>query len=250
MIHNKTIDAQLNHRSIRKFKDTTLNKEQLETLYSVFAQTPTSMFMQNASLIHIIDPEQKKKIRELCNQKYVGAEGDLFIFVVDLYRNQQIRLQKGEDDGRLHSTDVFFQTMQDATLAIQNMMNAVESMGLGAVLLGSINNQPKELIKVLDLPKMTYPVLGIQIGIPDQDPQLKPRLPLDKIVFENEYPKDFQLSDLKEYDEVVQTYYDLRNANQRIDAFTNQIAGSKLQESIIGRDDIMEALHSQGLCWR
>ena len=31
---------------------------------------------------------------------------------------------------------------------------------------------------------------------------------------------------------VVQTYYDLRNANQRIDAFTNQIAGSKLQESI------------------
>lgn len=36
MIHNKTIDAQLNHRSIRKFKDTTLNKEQLETLYSVF----------------------------------------------------------------------------------------------------------------------------------------------------------------------------------------------------------------------
>ena len=159
-------------------------------------------------------------------------------------------MQKGEDDGRLHSTDVFFQAMQDATLAIQNMMNAVESMGLGAVLLGSINNQPKELIKVLDLPKMTYPVLGIQIGIPDQDPQLKPRLPLDKIVFENEYPKDFQLSDLKEYDEVVQTYYDLRNANQRIDSFTNQIAGSKLQESIIGRDDIMEVLHSQGLCWR
>lgn len=96
MIHNKTIDTQLNHRSIRKFKDTTLNKEQLETLYSVFAQTPTSMFMQNASLIHIIDPEQKKKIRELCNQKYVGAEGDLFIFVVDLYRNQQIRKQLGK----------------------------------------------------------------------------------------------------------------------------------------------------------
>ena len=102
--------------------------------------------------------------------------------------------------------------MQDATLAIQNMMNAAESMGLGAVLLGSINNQPKELIKVLDLPKMTYPVLGIQVGIPDQEPQLKPRLPLDKIVFENEYPKDFQLSDLKEYDEVVQTtmIYEMR----------------------------------------
>lgn len=128
MIHNKTIDAQLNHRSIRKFKDITLNKEQLETLYSVFAQTPTSMFMQNASLVHIIDPDQKKKIRELCNQKYVGAEGDLFIFVVDLYRNQQIRKQLGKDDGRVHTTDIFFQAMEDALLAYQNVANAVESM--------------------------------------------------------------------------------------------------------------------------
>ena len=53
MIHNETIDTQLNHRSIRKFKDQTLTKEQLETLYSVFGQTPTSMFMQNASLLHV-----------------------------------------------------------------------------------------------------------------------------------------------------------------------------------------------------
>ncbi|MBM6935879.1 NADPH-dependent oxidoreductase [Enterococcus cecorum] len=247
---NQTIEHQLNHRSIRKFKAENLSDEQIKTLLEVARQTSTSNFFQQFSVLHITDETKREQIRHISKQPYVGLNGELFIFIADLYRNQQIRLQKGKDDGRLHSTDVFFQAMQDATLAIQNMMNAVESMGLGAVLLGSINNQPKELIKVLDLPKMTYPVLGIQVGIPDQDPQLKPRLPLDKIVFENEYPKDFQLSDLKEYDEVVQTYYDLRNANQRIDAFTNQIAGSKLQESIIGRDDIMEVLHSQGLCWR
>ncbi len=97
MIHNETIDTQLNHRSIRKFKDQTLTKEQLETLYSVFGQTPTSMFMQNASLLHVTDPEEKKRIQKLCNQKYVGAEGDLFIFIVDLYRNQQIRKQLDKD---------------------------------------------------------------------------------------------------------------------------------------------------------
>ena len=83
MLHNSTVDAQINHRSIRKFKDEVLNKEQLETLYTVFQHTATSMFMQNASLLHVTDPEQKKKIQELCNQKYVGAEGDLFIFIVD-----------------------------------------------------------------------------------------------------------------------------------------------------------------------
>ena len=39
MIHNSTIDTQLNHKSIRKFKDITLNHEQLETLYTVFSRT-------------------------------------------------------------------------------------------------------------------------------------------------------------------------------------------------------------------
>ena len=62
MIHNKTIDAQLNHRSIRKFKDITLNKEQLETLYSVFAQTPTSMFMQNASWYILLILIRRKRL--------------------------------------------------------------------------------------------------------------------------------------------------------------------------------------------
>ena len=45
------------------------------------------MFMQNSSLLHVTNPEEKKRIQKLCNQKYVGAEGDLFIFIVDLYRN-------------------------------------------------------------------------------------------------------------------------------------------------------------------
>lgn len=43
MIHNSTIDAQVNHRSIRKFKNETLNKEQLTTLYTVFQHTATSL---------------------------------------------------------------------------------------------------------------------------------------------------------------------------------------------------------------
>lgn len=43
---NETIKHQLNHRTIRAFKPTTLSTEQLNTLYSVASHTPTSMFMQ------------------------------------------------------------------------------------------------------------------------------------------------------------------------------------------------------------
>ena len=248
MIHNATIDQQVNHRSIRKFKDQQLTEEQLTTLYTVFQHTATSLFMQNATLLHITDETKRAKIRELCGQKYVGAQGDLFIFVVDLYRNQQIRQQLGKDDGRLHTTDIFFQGLDDTLLAWQNVANAVESMGLGYVPLGTINDHPLAMLDVLDLPKLTFPALGMQVGVPDQNPQLKPRLPLEFTTFENDYPRDFAVDNLKDYDQVVTTYYDLRDTNKRIDSFTKQITGEKLNTKAIDRDELPELLHKQELC--
>lgn len=248
MIHNATIDQQVNHRSIRKFKDQQLTEEQLTTLYTVFQHTATSLFMQNATLLHITDETKRAKIRELCGQKYVGAQGDLFIFVVDLHRNQQIRQQLGKDDGRLHTTDIFFQGLDDTLLAWQNVANAVESMGLGYVPLGTINDHPLAMLDVLDLPKLTFPALGMQVGVPNQEPQLKPRLPLEFTTFENEYPRDFAVDSLKDYDQVVTTYYDLRDTNKRIDSFTKQITGEKLNTKAIDRDELPELLHKQELC--
>lgn len=245
---NETIKQQLNHRTIRAFKDQALTSEQLTTLYQVASHTPTSMFMQQMSILHLTDPAKRAAVREISGQPYVGANGELLIFLVDLYRNQQIRQQKGKDDGRLHTADIFFQGLDDAIMAAQNVITAAESMGLGVVPLGSIKNDPLKLITVLNLPKMTFPILGLQVGIPDQEPQLKPRLPLKFTTFDNEYPRDITIADLHDYDEVVTTYYDLRDANQRVDSFTDQIAGPKLDSHETKRDEITKALHEQGLC--
>lgn len=46
MLHNFTIDHQLNHRTIRKFKDQPLTEEQLTTLFEVARQTSSSEFLQ------------------------------------------------------------------------------------------------------------------------------------------------------------------------------------------------------------
>lgn len=247
MIHNFTIDHQLNHRSIRAFKPQTLSQEQLTTLYEVARHTSTSNYWQEFSILHITDKQKRVAIRQVGKQPYIGKNGDLLIFLVDIYRNQQIRRNHGKDDGRLHTADVFQQAVEDTTLAVQNTLIAAESMGLGGVILGSIKNDPIKLIKILDLPKMTFPLLGLQLGIPDQDPQLKPRLPLDKMTFENHYPRDFQVSDLQDYDHQVTQYYDLREANRRSDSFTHQICGSKLDQYSTKRDELVTALHQQGL---
>lgn len=248
MIHNQTIDNQLNHRTIRAFKDQQLSADQLATLHAAASHTSTSMFMQQFSILHLTDPQLRQAVRDISGQPYVGANGDLLIFVVDLYRNQQIRQQMGNDDGRLHTTDIFMQAVEDTVLALQNTLVAAESMGLGGVILGSIKNDPARLVKVLSLPKMTMPLLGLQVGIPDQQPQLKPRLPLDFVAFDNAYPTDFNVHDLADYDQRVHQYYDLRDANRRVDTFTNQINGAKLN---LGdpdqRDELAKVLQEQGL---
>lgn len=248
MISNETIDHLLNHRSIRAFKDQCLNEEQLETLYLAARQTSTSMFMQQFSIMHLTDEHLRHQVQQISKQPYVGDNGDLFIFIVDLYRNQQIRKQLGHDDGRLHTTDIFMQAVEDTVLAVQNFLTAAESIGLGGVILGSVKNDPAKLVDVLNLPKMTLPLLGLQIGVPNQQPQLKPRLPLKFITCENHYPTDFKVNELANYDHQVTQYYDLRDANRRIDSFTKQITGNKLNNGDPDkRDELWRVIQSQGL---
>lgn len=70
------------------------------------------------------------------------------------------------------------------------METAAYSLGLGCVILGSLLNDVPALIDLLNLPEYTYPVLGLAIGKPDQDPALKPRMPRSMQFFENEYPSN------------------------------------------------------------
>ena len=73
--------------------------------------------------------------------------------------------------------------------------------------------------------KRQYPVLGLAIGKPDQSPELKPRMDSSMQFFENEYPNndDALIEKLADFDSRVHEYYDLRNADKPVDAFSAQI---------------------------
>lgn len=88
----------------------------------------------------------------------------------------------------------------------------------------------------------------MQIGIPAQMPERNPpRLPLATCSFENHYQNVFTVADFAEYDKIVQTYYCVRDSNQRIDSFTTQIA-SNLSNIHYKRGDILDIIHKQGFC--
>ncbi|APB31420.1 NADPH-dependent oxidoreductase [Vagococcus teuberi] len=224
---NDVIKLQLNHKSIRKFKDEQLPKEVIETLVNVARHTATSNFMQSYSIVCLSSQEKKQKLAEICNQPYVAEASHVFIFVADQYRNRQIAVENSQETSVLHNMDRFMVAMTDAVLAAQNVNLAAESLGLGTVFLGSILNDNNKTSELLELPELTFAVLGLAIGYKDQEPQLKPRLPQDIMFFEESYQTfDNYVEALKDYDDVVTTYYDLRDANKRIESFTNQITAA------------------------
>ncbi|PFG17571.1 nitroreductase [Propionicimonas paludicola] len=222
---NQTIRTQLEHRSIRAFRPEPVSEDVISILLDAVDRAATSSFYQQRTVIRVVDPDVRTAVYAASGQPYVGGDrGELFIFVVDLYRNARIRDEAGVDIGVLSSTALFLQGVEDVLIGAQNMVVAAESLGLGTVYLGSIGGDPQSVITALKLPPYTFPLVGLLVGHADQEPTLKPRLPREFSYAVDAYPQvaDYHQA-LAGYDAVVKTYYDLRDASKPVDTFTRQI---------------------------
>ena len=243
---NETIRTQLEHRTIREFKEQSIPEEVMEQLIEVARRTATSTGMQACSIIRITDPTIKKEIADVCTQEYVARSPELLIFIADQYRNYQIAKEKNMEASSARYMDRFLSSFTDACLMAQNVVNAAESLGFGTVYLGSILNDASKICKVLHLPELTFPVLGLALGYPNQDPQLKPRMDKKLRVFENRYTYfDNYLDKIKEYDEEMTSYYDLRDANRKVDSFSDQVV-ARFASVNPKRQRIMQEVQEQG----
>lgn len=238
------IDVLLNHRTIREFKSSPMPPQQLSILLDIAKRTATSMGLQSFSIIRIVNPELKAAIAEVCNQEYVARVPELFIFIVDAYRNSRIAREQGITSDIERDSDRFFQGWTDAAIAAQNMVAAAELGGFGSVFFGSILNNVPKMIELLKLPELTFPVVGVGIGVPNQKPQLKPRMPREANVFDDSYTVfDSYLELLEDYDEEMEQYYDMRDTNRRVDSFTKQVAGKK---AVPLRQKLIQQAEAQG----
>ncbi|NMB04353.1 MAG: NADPH-dependent oxidoreductase [Tissierellia bacterium] len=243
---NSTISHQLAHRAIREFTDQPIDQATIETLKAVVNRTATSVGMQSYSLIRVQDHDIRAQIAAVGRQDYINRIPEFWVFLVDCYRNAMVSRQQGfqlETEGDM---DRFFQGWTDASLAAQNLLNAVESLGLGGNFYGCILNDADRIIDILGLPALTMPVVGVGFGYPNQDPMLKPRMSMDHKMFQDRYVLfDDYVGMLQEYDEQMKQYYDLRQANKPMDSFTKQVV-DKLHNPIGKRADLINTLKRQG----
>ena len=222
---NETVKTQLNHKTIRKFKDKKIEKDIMDTLFDVATRSASSNGMYSYSMIHVTDKEKKSQIAKVCGQPYVESTSDLVVFVVDIYRNRKIAMENGLKLENLgEDMDNFLQGASDALISAQNMVVAAESMDIGTVFFGSILGDIPKICEILKLPELTFPIIAVGLGYRDVEPALKPRLPKKMQIFENEYKAFDNYSEkLKELDVEMNKYFDTRDMTVSVGKFSTQI---------------------------
>ena len=164
--------------------------------------------------------------------------------MVDCHRNFKIVEGMGYTGQAANTMDRFMQGYIDACMAAQNVLNAVESLGMGGVYFGSISRDYKKTCELLDLPQMTFPVVGLGFGYPAEDWVVKPRLPREFRVFENTYKDDFDGPEaIKAYDEAMSQIRPTSTQSTR-GPFTDMLLN--LMENLSEESSFLQHLKDQG----
>lgn len=212
------------HRSIRKYTDQVIGDELLASIVRAGQAAATSSFLQGATVIRVRKPESRDKLATYAgNQAYVKTAAEFLVLCADLKRPGNCCVQYDKPfEGDY--TEHFIIATVDVALMAQNMVIAAEAAGLGICYIGGIRNNPREVADLLQLPKGVYPVFGLCLGYPDQDPECKPRLPIEVIMKDEVYSEEGDAKRIAEYDERVREYYRQRTGGGHGICWSEQVA--------------------------
>ena len=240
---NQTIENLINHKSIRKFLDVTISMQFLKLMVTAGQSAASSSFFQAVTIIRVTDQEKRQKLASIAgNQEQVRSAAEFFIFCADINRSMRCCEASGHTPSK-GFTEQFIISTVDAALYAQNIVVAAESLGLGICYIGAIRNDPKEASNLLHLPQNVYPVFGLCIGYPAENPEVKPRLPLSVILKENKYDNHGEELEIEAYDRVIREYYKNRTNSQKSETWNEQIAKLLRKEA---RPHMREFLATQG----
>jgi nitroreductase len=179
----------------------------VESIIAAGLSAATSSNLQGATVIRVRNEATRAAIAKLAGgQAHVESAAAFFVWCADLHRSAvACELAGGEFSAGM--TEHFMIATIDCALAAQNAVVAAESLGLGICYIGGVRNDPQQVADLLELPDQVYPVFGMCLGWPDQDPDLKPRLPLSVTLKEETYDESNDVAGIDAYDEHMRAYY-------------------------------------------
>jgi len=212
---NPTHELMSRHRSVRSFEPTEIADEFVRRAVSCAQMAATSSNIQGYSLLRVRrEPQRKALVKLTGGQDYVAECGAFFVICGDGRRHRLI----SERAGKPHETNFesFLLLAIDASLFAQNLALAFEADGMGTCFIGGLRNQLAQVAELLSCPRDVYPLFGLCVGVMANDVGPKPRLDVDAILHDGEFPDDSEvLAQVDAYDSRMATYYSERGATGR-----------------------------------
>lgn len=190
------IDQIHQHRSIRKYKPDPVPRDMLHDVISAGIRASSSGNMQSYSIIVSQDEDLRRELYNAHRKQDMILDAPLMItFCADFHRMRQwLKLRQAPDN--FDNFLAFMIGSIDAILVSQNVALAAESKGLGICYLGSTLVFADRVGEVLQLPDTVVPVVGFCMGFPDEDPELRHRLPYHALVHEGTY-REYDQGDIE-----------------------------------------------------
>lgn len=230
------------HRSVRRYHNQDISVETIEEMLEVAQHASSSHFVQAYSVILVTKDEVREEIARLSNNIHVKTSSKFLVFCADMERLNIACDMHGKMIESQSAENLLVATI-DVSLVAQNFTLVAESRGYGICFIGGIRNSPLSIGELLGLPTRVFPLFGITIGVPDEDNEVKPRLPLKSILHINKYESVKYKKELAGYDEIMKEYYALRSSNQKEKNWTKSMADYM---SVKNRENIKMELMIQG----
>ena len=169
-------------RSIRRYKPDSVKEEDLQVVLEAARLAPSWANTQCWKFIVVRDPDVKAKIASTLNRDNPALVGILEAPVVIVACAELGK--SGYEKGEL-GTDKGEWFMFDVALAMQNLVLAACSLGLGTVHVGLFD--AKQAAEILGLPEGIVCVEMTPLGYPAQERNPRPRKELSEILFYDRY---------------------------------------------------------------
>lgn len=247
---SKTVEnTLLERRSKRRYTRDKISQEDIQFIYDAIRNTPTSYNGQQYSVIDIDDQQLKEKLYELTNQKQIKTCNHFMIFCTDYNKIAIGAKAKDVDFGFFSETaDGYTVGVIDASLAMMSAIVAAESRGLGTCPIGYIRTvNPQKVAELIGLPENVAIVCGLAIGIPSENPDMKPKQSGSLLIHHNQYRQDNLKDEILDFDNEVSEYNRTRAGSQTTNDWISHIVGYYKEGEAKG---ILSSLKGQGVLKR
>jgi len=238
---NKVIECLTNHKSIRKFKSEVIEPDKMETILHAGTRAATGGNLQFYSFIVVDDDAKKAELNRAIESKLIETSNApaVIIALVDLHRARRWLTLHSDRPVVVNRPYNFFMGIWDALIALQNVVVAAESLGLGTCYIGSAVEM--NIHEIFGAPEFVFPAGMIVLGYPDHSPELSKRLPLDAVVHKNQYrlPTDDDLKTWYKWRDdvwnIVSEQHKEKLARQNIHGIAQALAVQKFSDEIVNK---------------